>query len=176
MRRLIVAVWVAGVSVTSSALSEAGQDPPRVYSNRDVAPPPCRCVSATTDGWGPGSGLSWLQPRLAVPLDRGAWLGFDLPQGMLSTATGWSTAGIPSDSTAAGGFSVRLTPADAELWVDGALAGRAEDFHPGRPGLPLPPGIHRVEFRAPGFAPLLFDILTTPGHVLPYQGELRRLP
>lgn len=72
-----------------------------------------------------------------------------------------------------GGVSFQITPADAEVWVDGGYAGRADEFDPGGPPLSLTPGPHRIELRAPGHRPLTFDVTVTAGQVIPYQGALQ---
>ena len=50
-----------------------------------------------------------------------------------------------------GGVSIEVTPSDAEVWVDGGYAGRADDFGPQARPLTLAAGLHRIELRAPGF-------------------------
>lgn len=72
-----------------------------------------------------------------------------------------------------GGVSFEITPSDAEVWVDGGYAGRADEFDPGGPPLSLTPGPHRIELRAPGHRPLAFDVTVTAGQVIPYQGALQ---
>jgi hypothetical protein len=38
--------------------------------------------------------------------------------------------------------------------------------------LTLRSGLHHVELRAEGLAPLAFDITVVPGQVIPYQGTM----
>ncbi|MEZ5287314.1 MAG: hypothetical protein R2712_21425 [Vicinamibacterales bacterium] len=71
-----------------------------------------------------------------------------------------------------GGVSFQITPADAEVWVDGGYAGRASEFGPYDEPLTLEPGLHRIELRAPGFQLQTFDVTISAGHVIPYQGSL----
>jgi len=160
-----VLAWMAAGSLV--ALAQQPQE--RVYSTRDVAPDPCRCP-ATQPGswWGPSAqSMPWFRPRLGVAVDRHTWLGFDMPAPLI---------GMPDATSVPGGIRFEVTPADAEIWVDDALAGPAVDFGPVGRALPLPPGIHRIEVRAPGFVPLLFDALITPGYHLQFRGTLRPLP
>ena len=72
-----------------------------------------------------------------------------------------------------GGVSFEITPADAEVYVDGGYAGRVSDFGPSQQPLTLTPGVHRIEIRAPGYRPLEFNVAITAGHVIPYQGTLQ---
>jgi hypothetical protein len=78
--------------------------------------------------------------------------------------------------TGFGGMSLDLTPADAEVWVDGGFTGMADDFGPQRDPLTLTPGVHRIELRAPGYVTALFDVTINAGQVLPYQGGLKPVP
>lgn len=179
MRRAgIVARWAAIGSLVAGGLAEAGQGADRVFSNRDVAPPACRCSADPAGSWWPVDGWTgtWLRPRLGVQVDPGVWLGLDMPLPGL-VGPGAHPVSPPGRANAAsGGFALEVSPESTEVWVDGALAGPAADFRPDGHPLPLAPGIHRIELRATGFAPLLFDILVTPGYVLPFRGALRPLP
>ena len=75
---------------------------------------------------------------------------------------------------AAGGLSFEITPADAEVYVDGQYYGLVDQFSPSRPPLALAPGRHHVDIRASGFEIIAFDVDILPGQVIPYRGELQR--
>jgi hypothetical protein len=79
-------------------------------------------------------------------------------------------------AVAYGGVSIEVTPRDAEVWVDGGYAGRADDFGPQDRPLTLATGVHRVELRAPGYQPLAFDVNVAAGYVVPFQGVLQPQP
>lgn len=173
VRMLAVMLAAAGLAGPAQA-----QDAARVYSTRDVAPPPCSCAGAPGAAATFGTTVPWLMPSLGVEARPGLWLGIDTTPFLAEQAPVGrpGLGGAAAAGAAHGGLSLEVSPPDAELWIDGALAGPAVDFGPrGRP-LPLPAGIHRVELRAGGFVPLIFDILTTPDYVLPYRGNLRREP
>jgi hypothetical protein len=72
-----------------------------------------------------------------------------------------------------GGISFDITPADADVYVDGSYVGRAGDFSPMYQPLTVTPGHHQVELDAPGSQPLVFDVDIQPGQVLPYRGALQ---
>jgi hypothetical protein len=74
-----------------------------------------------------------------------------------------------------GGVSFLISPTDASVYVDGSFVGTAREFYGNEVPLPLTPGVHRIELRAPGFAPMVFDVDAMPGQVIPYQGSLRPL-
>jgi hypothetical protein len=79
---------------------------------------------------------------------------------------------VTPGSTAYGGLSFEVTPADAEVHVDGALAGTVDEFSPTGQPLTLTPGVHTIEIRAPGHRTMIFDVTITAGQVIPYRGAL----
>lgn len=83
---------------------------------------------------------------------------------------------VTPGTAAYGGVSLDISPADAEVYVDGGYAGRAGDFGPQAQPLTLAVGVHRIEVRAPGHQPLSFDVTITSGYVVPYQGVLQPGP
>ncbi len=74
-----------------------------------------------------------------------------------------------------GGIALRITPAEAGVYVDGYYVGMAQDFYGDDLPLPLTPGVHRIELEAGGFAPMVFDVDVMPGQVIPYEGSMRPL-
>jgi hypothetical protein len=71
-----------------------------------------------------------------------------------------------------GGISLEITPADAEVYVDGSYAGLVQDFDGTQQPLTVTAGSHRLEVRAPGYEPLALDVNVNPGEVVPYRGDL----
>ena len=71
-----------------------------------------------------------------------------------------------------GGVSLELWPGNAEVWVDGTYAGWVEDFDGTMQPLTLMAGTHRIEVYAPGYEPLVLDVLVRAGEVVPYRGSL----
>jgi hypothetical protein len=80
---------------------------------------------------------------------------------------------ITPGSAAYGGVALEITPYDADVLVDGTYAGRVEDFDGSQQPLTLTPGTHRIEVQAPGYAPLVVDVMVQPGQVIPYRGDLQ---
>ena len=72
-----------------------------------------------------------------------------------------------------GAVALEITPIDAEVYVDGSYAGYVGDFDGSRQPLTLTAGTHRVEVQAPGYAPLVIDVMVQPGQVIPYRGDLQ---
>ena len=68
-----------------------------------------------------------------------------------------------------------MSPASAEVFVDGAYVGTVQDFWADLPPLMIVPGSHRIELRAAGYRTVTLDVTTTAGQVIPYAGELQPL-
>jgi hypothetical protein len=76
---------------------------------------------------------------------------------------------------ATGGLSFDMSPANAEVFVDGQDYGPVSSFSPTSQPLSLTPGRHRVELRAPGYETMMFDADVVAGQVIPYQGTLQTM-
>jgi hypothetical protein len=74
-----------------------------------------------------------------------------------------------------GGISFDISPASAQVYVDGVFAGIVEDFDASSEPLVLAPGNHYVEIRLAGYRTVSFDVTIAPGEITPYQGTLERL-
>jgi hypothetical protein len=72
-----------------------------------------------------------------------------------------------------GTVRLKVTPRDAEVWVDNYFAGYVDDFDGIFQSLKLEIGGHRIEIRKPGFAPLQFDVQVQPDRTVTFRGELR---
>jgi hypothetical protein len=86
-----------------------------------------------------------------------------------------ATAVACDGSAPCGGISFDVTPANAQVYVDGVVAGAVEDFTSTTAPLLLTPGDHYVEVRLPGYRTAAFDISIGAGEVTPYQGALEQL-
>ena len=73
-----------------------------------------------------------------------------------------------------GEIRLQVRPREAAVYVDGYYAGVVDDFDGVFQRLKLEAGAHRLEVRAPGFRPLVFDVLVTPGETTTYRGDLKR--
>lgn len=92
------------------------------------------------------------------------------------TAAPPMAAAIECEGAAAcGGVSFEITPASAQVWVDGVFAGAVEDFSASSAPLLLAPGDHYVEVRLAGYRTASLDVTIVAGEVTPYQGMLERL-
>ena len=73
-----------------------------------------------------------------------------------------------------GSLRLKIDERDAEVYVDGLYRGVVDDFDGVLQRLKLEAGAHRLEVRAPGYQPLVFDVLVTPGETTTYRGDLKR--
>jgi hypothetical protein len=73
-----------------------------------------------------------------------------------------------------GRLRLKVKPEHAEVFVDGYFAGLVDDFDGVFQRLHIEPGPHRIEIRADGYEPLVFEIRTLPYRTITYTGELRR--
>jgi hypothetical protein len=73
-----------------------------------------------------------------------------------------------------GGVSFEITPASADLFVDGAHIGVVGQFTPQSQPLGLSAGHHRIEIKAPGYQTVSIDADIVVGQVIPYQGTMQR--
>jgi PEGA domain len=76
---------------------------------------------------------------------------------------------------AIGWLRFEATPGDAQVLVDGYHVGQVEDFGMNGQVLDLDAGVHRVEMRAPGYAPTAFEVNVIPNQSIRYRGDLQRL-
>jgi PEGA domain len=83
---------------------------------------------------------------------------------------------IECDGAAAcGGVSFDISPASAQVWVDGVFVGDADEFDATSTPLLLSPGDHYIEVRLAGYRTASLDVTIVAGEIAPYQGMLERL-
>ena len=71
-----------------------------------------------------------------------------------------------------GGVQLDIQPWSAEVYVDGALMGRVEQFRGYYEHLTLPAGPHAIAVVAPGRDPLIFAVSVVPGRVVTQRAAL----
>jgi hypothetical protein len=74
----------------------------------------------------------------------------------------------------AGALRLKVKPRDAQVLVDGYFVGTVDDFDGVFQKLSVDAGSHRIELRAPGFAPVQFEVMVVPGETITYKGDMRR--
>lgn len=75
--------------------------------------------------------------------------------------------------SASGTLRLNVRPSSAQLYVDGFYVGTIEEF--AGPGLALPPGWHRLEFRATGYVTPAVNVTIDADRTTTYEGELQAL-
>jgi hypothetical protein len=75
-----------------------------------------------------------------------------------------------------GGLKLKVKPRDAQVYVDGYFSGVVDEYDGVFQKLKLRSGAHRLELRAEGFQPSIFDVLIVAGETITYRGELKEKP
>jgi PEGA domain len=140
---------------------------PRVYSPRVYAP---HVYAYRPYAFRPRSRLSF-----------GIYLGYGVPYaytyGYPVPVYGYGAPSAPvyitPESAQYGGVALEITPAEAEVVVDGEYVGHVGDFDGSSTPLNLTAGRHHIELSAAGYAPLAFDVDVMPGQLIPYRGDMQ---
>jgi hypothetical protein len=75
-----------------------------------------------------------------------------------------------------GSVKLKVSPRDAEVFVDGYLAGTVDDFDGTFQALKLDSGAYNIEIRKPGFQTLRFDVRVQPERSITFRGEMKAEP
>jgi hypothetical protein len=78
-----------------------------------------------------------------------------------------------ADGAPTGGVQLDVLPWSAEVFVDGARAGRVEEFRGYYQHLEIAAGPHAIAIVAPGRDVQVFDVVVVPGKTITYRGTLR---
>jgi hypothetical protein len=73
-----------------------------------------------------------------------------------------------------GGVQLDVQPWRAEVYVDGAYAGVVENFRGYYQHLDLVAGPHMITISAPGYNPVFFEVVVSPGQTTTFRGTLTR--
>jgi hypothetical protein len=74
-----------------------------------------------------------------------------------------------------GSLRLRVSPADAKVYVDGALVGTVDDFNGLGHHLKLTLGTHVVEIRADGYETFVPEFSVNEGKVTTIRGSLKKI-
>ena len=91
---------------------------------------------------------------------------------------GWSPAYAPvaAYADAEGSIRLKVTPAEASVYVDGYYVGVVDDFDGAFQRLRVDAGPHRIEMRLAEHQTLSVDVMIQPDLAITYRGELRKGP
>ena len=174
---------VVGAQQTTAPRTTAPQPsvpPPIVFPFPPLMPPPAGGLTSPvpftpTDPTRPARDLYRLPPsepfrsRPHVPTGfGGAYFG-----PIFTTPEAAATPGRASPVPVFGMLRFDVTPASAQVFVDSFYAGRIEDIDDQRV-LTLAAGPHRIELRAPEYAPTTFDVRIDPHETIVYRAALER--
>jgi hypothetical protein len=87
--------------------------------------------------------------------------------------TVWTTT-TPTAKTDKGVLRLNVKPYDAEVYIDGALVGKASQFEGVFHKLRLEEGVHRLELRASGYQSLTVNVRIDAGESMTYRGSLEK--
>jgi hypothetical protein len=82
----------------------------------------------------------------------------------------------PDQTRPTGGVQLDLEPRRAQVFVDGAYAGRVDDFTAYYYPLVLPAGLHRIEVLTGGYMPLILNVMVVPDRTITYRQSLQEAP
>jgi hypothetical protein len=82
---------------------------------------------------------------------------------------------LPISDAPKGGVQLDVQPWRAQVYVDGVLVGRVEDFKGYYQHLEMTAGLHQITIVEPGYEPFVFDIVVTPGRTATYRGTLNEV-
>ena len=80
----------------------------------------------------------------------------------------------PASDYESGSMKLKVKPRTAQVYVDGYFTGVVDDYDGAFQRLRLRAGAHRVELRAEGYQPAVFDVLIVAGETVTYRAELKR--
>ena len=109
------------------------------------------------------------------------WSLLDCTPPLTSGYTGYTNVPPPPplvepDVEATGSLLLDVQPTNAQVFVDGYYVGEVADVLQMATGVNLPSGAHRIEFRAPGYAPLVVDVQIPLNGTIKYRAALKRAP
>jgi hypothetical protein len=85
----------------------------------------------------------------------------------------WTPSAPANDEK--GVLHLDVKPRDAEVYIDGALIGRANQFIGLFHKLRIEAGVHRLELRAPGYEPIVVNVRIQGGESMTYRGALEKI-
>lgn len=86
----------------------------------------------------------------------------------------WDPVATEGGAAPIGGVQLDVDPRCALVYVDGLFAGLVEDFSGYFHHLDATAGPHIIEMVAPGYEPLIVEVIAAPGTTTTYRGSLNR--
>jgi hypothetical protein len=132
--------------------------------------------------WGSPFGYGGYSPYGYRPYGYGGYGGYGYGYGYADPygpiAGGGSYSGYDDDADdtrPSGGIRLRVDPAEARVYVDGALVGLVDEFDGLANHLELDPGAHQIELRAAGYEPYVTEVSVREGKTITTRAHLKKL-
>jgi PEGA domain len=94
--------------------------------------------------------------------------------GNLSDRESWADDDDARRAEPSGALRLRVSPREAKVYVDGALAGIVDEFDGLANHLRLPAGPHQIEFRADGYETVTLAVTVQDGKTRTERASLKR--
>ena len=78
----------------------------------------------------------------------------------------------PAPGRSYGGIRITDAPREAQVFADGYYVGIVDDFDGAFQHVNLEAGEHQIEIRAPGLAPIAFDVVVQPGRTITLRADI----
>jgi len=85
------------------------------------------------------------------------------------------SANLANEAGASSGLRFEVSPAVADIYVDGTYVGTVQHFSAESEPLVVVPGSHRVDLLAPGYRTTTLEVTIAAGQIIRYEGELEHL-
>ena len=85
------------------------------------------------------------------------------------------SADLANEAGASSGLRFEISPAVADIYVDGTYVGTVQHFSAESEPLVVVPGSHRIDLLAPGYRTTSLEVTIAVGQIIRYEGELEPL-
>jgi hypothetical protein len=119
--------------------------------------------------------MGWVDPWWNYGSGWGyGWMWGDYPPCLYASCFGYyGNAGMSvAPALARGSLRLKVTPTNAQVYVDGYFMGTVDQFDGAFQGLTLSSGPHHISIRLDGFETAAFDVNIDPRDTVTYRGEL----
>jgi hypothetical protein len=119
-----------------------------------------------------GFGFGYRRFRFGYGFGPAYFYDFDYFGGMYPSPYADMVAPEDQEPLESGSVRLQVEPATAQIFVDGEYVGTVDDFQ-SRNSFVVEAGVHRVEFRATGYDPLVVHMRIAPGGRITYRAALK---
>ena len=113
-------------------------------------------------GWNYWPSAAWMGP-FAMSRYASYWYAYDYG----------ATMGAAYTSNTQGSVKLKVTPKEAEVYVDGTFYGQVDRYDGAFQSLELRSGTHKIEIRAAGYETIQVEVRILPGRTVTYRSEMK---